>query len=152
LGSSPNPILENAPGLTVFYDEIWFFCESLCPQALREHYKIKYLDEYLNRSDRGDVASRVTSCLTEPIPITGDAANRVCTNNFKDYWKRVQNAGAYWWNELGTGIDNHSHGLEILGTHAGANSNSTVTLRLLVWQHGVPKTSLRTGVCLGRHE
>lgn len=49
ISSSPNPILENAFGLAIFYDEIWFLCESLCPNSLRGHPRIKYIDEILKK-------------------------------------------------------------------------------------------------------
>lgn len=43
--SSPNPILENPYALFLLYDEIWFLCESLCPQNMRHLGYVKFIDK-----------------------------------------------------------------------------------------------------------
>lgn len=42
--SSPNPVLMGAMGLFVLYDEIWFACESLCPEVMRKLPYVYFLD------------------------------------------------------------------------------------------------------------
>ncbi len=42
--SSPDPVLMGAMGLFVLYDEIWFACESLCPEAMRKLPYVHFLD------------------------------------------------------------------------------------------------------------
>lgn len=42
--SSPNPVLMGAMGLFVLYDEIWFACESLCPESMRRLPYVRFLD------------------------------------------------------------------------------------------------------------
>ena len=128
LSSSPNPILENAFGLSLFYDEIWFLCESLCPQSLRGHPKIKYLDRYLSQPSQKKTLQLVLAALSLPSAGEPAGAQEVSRSNFDTYWDKVQHAGAYWWNDTGRRIDNHTHGLEILGSVTGGNSNRFSTL------------------------
>lgn len=128
LNSSPNPILENAFGLALFYDEIWFLCESLCPQSLRGHSKIKYLDKYLSSPAEQKTAQLVVAALGLPSATEPASIYEVCRANFDTYWEKVQDAGAYWWNQTGRAIDNHTHGLEILGSTTSGNSNRLSTL------------------------
>lgn len=128
LNSSPNPILENAFGLSLFYDEIWFLCESLCPQSLRGHSKIKYLDKYLSQSGRQKTSQLVVAALNSPSAVESADAHEVSRSNFDTYWDKVEHAGAYWWDDTGRRIDNHTHGLEILGSVTSGNSNRLATL------------------------
>ncbi len=44
LDDSPNPIIYGSMGLFIIYDEIWFACESLCPQSMRHLPYVKFLD------------------------------------------------------------------------------------------------------------
>lgn len=128
LNSSPNPILENAFGLSLFYDEIWFLCESLCPQSLRGHSKIKYLDKYLSQPSQRKTAQLVSATLNSTSAAEPASAYQVTRSNFDTYWDKVQHAGAYWWDATGRRIDNHTHSLEILGSVTGGNSNRFSTL------------------------
>jgi hypothetical protein len=41
----PNPILEGPIGLCLFYDELWFLDESLCPLNMRDLEYVKFLDK-----------------------------------------------------------------------------------------------------------
>lgn len=43
---SPNPILDSGFGTILLYDEIWFFCESLCPQNMRNLPYVKFIDKF----------------------------------------------------------------------------------------------------------
>jgi len=109
LKSSPNPILENAVGLAIFYDEIWFACESLCPETIRQHPKVKFLERDLCDLD-------LKACITalkRKIPFDGDRENQARLDNSKRYWEAVSDTGAYWGEEEGRRIDNHSHALKI---------------------------------------
>lgn len=44
VSSSPNPVIESPWGLMILYDEIWFLCESLCPNNMRKLPYVKYVD------------------------------------------------------------------------------------------------------------
>jgi hypothetical protein len=43
--SSPNPILENAMGILLFYDELVFACPQVCPKSMRQLDYVKFLYE-----------------------------------------------------------------------------------------------------------
>lgn len=43
--SPPNPIIESPWGLMIMYDEIWFLCESICPNNMRRLPYVKYVDK-----------------------------------------------------------------------------------------------------------
>lgn len=47
MSSSPNPILESPWGLMTLYDELWFLCESLCPNNMRKLSYVKFVDKLL---------------------------------------------------------------------------------------------------------
>ena len=123
LQSSPNPILENAVGLTIFYDEIWFACESLCPESIRQHPKVKFLERDLSSSDLdGCIAA-----LKRTIPFDMDSEYKARQDNFKHYWQAVSDAGAFWGQESNRRIDNHSHALRI-GTEKFLGSSNRADL------------------------
>jgi hypothetical protein len=119
--TSPNPILENAFGLAVFYDEIWFLCESLCPQSLRGHPKVRYIDRDFQGDQHTALRDQITSILNnddeDSLPSDAVASRQ----NFAQYADGLLKAGVSWG---ATGaVDNHTHGLEILGASTSANSN-----------------------------
>lgn len=119
--SSPNPVLENAFGLAVFYDEIWFLCESFCPQSLRGHPKVRYVDRHLQGKKNNALLAQITSILSnndDALP-SDEAAVR---QNFAQYADGILKAGVSWGSN--GALDNHTHGLTILGAHISANSNS----------------------------
>ncbi|KOQ71163.1 hypothetical protein [Stenotrophomonas maltophilia] len=138
---APNPILENSLALTVFYDEIWFLCESLCPQSLRGHPSTRYLDQEIDKQPT-HVQENVRSALKLPPDYGDDSMREVISRNFDEYWPRAENAGAYWWNSKGRRIDNHTRPLDILGVHCIANSNSPATLATDIAIHKALEKSL----------
>ncbi|WP_138438232.1 hypothetical protein [Marinobacter alexandrii] len=118
--SSPNPVIENAIGLAIFYDEIWFVCESLCPASLRGQSNVKYLDKDLDPV----VARSAVDILSlenenqSLLHTVGETARA----NFTGYWDAVKKAGTYWENEEPR-MDNHTHGLNIFDKNLRASSN-----------------------------
>lgn len=44
LSDSPNPIIDSPLGLMILYDELWFLCESLCPNNMRNLPYVKFVD------------------------------------------------------------------------------------------------------------
>lgn len=148
LNSSPNPILENALGLTLFYDEIWFLCESLCPQSLRGHPKIQYLDRHLQRQDMAQNADLVRAALSSSGDSESQEVADACRENFDNYWEKAQRAGAYWWDDAGRAIDNHTHALSILGSVTGGNSNRLSTLEADIGISKALKGSMDVNVSL----
>lgn len=45
LQDSPNPIIESPLGLMILYDELWFLCESICPNNMRNLLYVKFVDK-----------------------------------------------------------------------------------------------------------
>lgn len=149
LASSPNPILENAFGLAVFYDEIWFLCESLCPQSLRGHYKVKYVDKLLNNPFYDEIRNQVDLILQGNVePQNFQFDHGVISENFHNYWTGVERAGVYWWSEKGRAIDNHTHSLQILNSTISANSNDFYKLHLDVHIANILKKIAKIDICL----
>lgn len=131
--TSPNPVFENIFGLAIFYDEIWFLCESLCPQSIRGHSKVRYFDQDFDRLTNGRLVAndvmRILNILTvadfAPMPdVDSEAMEAVLRSNFEDYWARLKAVGVYWTAQPDAALDNHSHGMSILGASVSANSNN----------------------------
>jgi hypothetical protein len=119
--SSPNPILENAFGLAVFYDEIWFLCESLCPQSLRGHPNVRYVDRHFQGDQHSALRDQIKSILNNEVPEELPSDEEATRQNFAQYAEGLVKAGVNWGAK--GALDNHTHGLEILGAHTNANSN-----------------------------
>ena len=51
----PNPIIESPMGLLILYDEIWFLCESLCPENMRKLPYVKFVDQEFPKIYLGDL-------------------------------------------------------------------------------------------------
>ena len=43
--SSPNPFYIGGFGMLLLYDELWFLCESLCPENMRKLDYVKFVDQ-----------------------------------------------------------------------------------------------------------
>lgn len=117
--TSPNPIVENVIGLAVFYDEIWFACESLCPASIRGQPNVKYLDRDLQKDERKGCVDD----LRRAVEGDTDAVRAVAAENFQRYWPAVEDAGAFWTDPRHRRIDNHTHSLRIDGVDLWASSN-----------------------------
>lgn len=50
--SSPNPIIENAMGILLFYDELIFACPQVCPKSMRNLPYVKFLSQLPNYEER----------------------------------------------------------------------------------------------------
>ena len=127
IGSSPNPVLENAFGLAVFYDEIWFLCESLCPYSMRGHPKVKYVDKEFSRPMQSWVHEEIRNIIAnQDVRLNVDG--EVISDNFRNYRDLMSRAGVHWVKDGGGGLDNHSHGIRILDVVTSANSNDFSSL------------------------
>lgn len=102
--SSPNPILDSAFGTIILFDEIWFFCESLCPQNMRGLPYIKYLDEIIDLSllSNIDVEKIWTNFGSEKQNFIRSENMR---KGFNIYWDIVKQVGITW----KAAPDNHTH-------------------------------------------
>lgn len=117
-GSSPNPILYGTTGLLVLFDEIWFACESLCPQNMRTLPYVYFLDK--KRSGDGidwaaiDLLSRSSSSADSP------SLNDMFREGYSEVERYAVKDARY---------DNHTHGLQALGIPTNGNPSFDNLLR-----------------------
>lgn len=113
LNSSPNPFLMGSVGIFTLYDEIWFTCESLCPENMRKLPYVKFLDvEYPSESvSVGDL-----ECAAEFVELPRDAS-------YNDAFEEGYRAIPSMFGE-NLAIDNHTHGLDYYGANLGGNPTS----------------------------
>lgn len=126
----PNPILENAFGLAVFYKEIWFLCESLCPQSLRGHPSVRYVDKIPAIQNDLEMRAAIAEAISNTSGFVQPDDTNLIRTNFDQYWSGVKRAGVYWWEDKKRAIDNHTHVLDILGVQTYASSNTFIKLHI----------------------
>lgn len=115
--SSPNPILDSAFGTMILFDELWFFCESLCPQNLRGLHYVKYLEDIIDMSILTEINTKAiwksfggeerSSMRYESLRSSFDIYNNV-----------VNQIGVHW----DAAPDNHTHGLKVNNKDYSGNS------------------------------
>ena len=107
--SSPNPILESAWGAMILCDEMWFFCESLCPDNLRNKPFVRYLKkEDLRRIVSWYDLDRYKNVVGE-FPDVNRRSEKL-QNQVNIYWDLVKSTGVGWANAR---PDNHTHSLKV---------------------------------------
>lgn len=115
--SSPNPILDSPFGLMIFFDELWFLCESLCPENMRNLEFVKYLDETKLLPNLYEIEN---SELPNTIKNTKlDAKiSEYTSKSFEQYRDVLISTGVDW----DSRSDNHTHMLNIgdYQTHASS--------------------------------
>jgi hypothetical protein len=114
---SPNPILDSAFGTILLFDEIWFFCKSLCPQNMRKLPYVKFLDEFYDVTELFKINPK--EFWKE---YTGEEDTEKRTDNmhanFETYNNVVKRTGVKW----KAAPDNHTHSLEVAGNLFHGNS------------------------------
>lgn len=119
LNSSPNPILDSAFGTIILFDELWFFCESLCPSNLRGLPYVKYLDNVINTELLGLITTKhLQSEFGDQNQFTmrGESMRSV----FQNYTDIVSKVGVNW----KAAADNHTHSLLVGGNKYHGSSFS----------------------------
>lgn len=113
--SSPNPVLFGSMGLFILYDEIWFACESLCPNSMRGLPYVRYLDVHGPKIDLAAVGFR------DEIERIYNSIDPKPPGTLNDMFGEGYGEGmtAYLGAQLGT--DNHTHDLKFLGENLGGN-------------------------------
>ncbi len=109
---SPNPILEGAFGALLLYDEIWFLCQSLCPENMRYLPYVKFLDEI------GHAPNVDPEWLPDPRDVFSAAALGDFDDSSRAYQLVKDQANIYW----DAAADNHTHGLIIGNQRLSGNS------------------------------
>jgi hypothetical protein len=121
--SSPNPILDSAFGTMLLFDEMWFFCESLCPYNLRGLPYVKYLEDIIDPIIFNNIKlESIKNSFGTPEELQV-RSNRV-RSNFDIYSQVMKNVGVTW----DAAADNHTHGLIVAGKHYSGNSMTSDNL------------------------
>lgn len=115
--SSPNTILDSGFGSIILFDEIWFFCKSLCPFNMRNLPFVKFLDD--------EVKAHSIFNLKELFKLELEKKEKELSNidtRIKDLSKHFNslrsNIGINWEDK----VDNHTHSLSVDGAEFAANS------------------------------
>lgn len=117
---SPNPIIESPLGLMILYDELWFLCESICPDNMRRLPYVKFVDELFPDLYYEGAAS-VKNSFNLQIDI-----NR--TMSFDDYIAKMNIKN--W-----RGIDGHTHAFKIGDTViSGSGSENNLKFDIYIFQ------------------
>jgi hypothetical protein len=114
---SPNPILDSAFGLMVLFDELLFVTRSLCPKNMRGLPFVRFLDEEGFRPNIEVLEWTRIREMLQSDPRWRDIDVR--GQERPSYSEIVTSAGVAW-----SGVDNHSHGLDVAGLHVMANPDS----------------------------
>ncbi|MGX5666600.1 hypothetical protein ACWKW9_11570 [Rhizobium daejeonense] len=113
--SSPNPVLYGATALMLLYDEIWFACESLCPQSMRKLPYVRFLGESMLGDDQGSAIEQESRLLAKAIDEAVELYSSESYIDIRDTLPKRFTTGA---------VDNHTHGLNALGLQLQANSGT----------------------------
>ncbi len=118
LSSSPNPILDSPFGILLFYDELWFFCRSLCPENMRELPYVHFVDEEIGIPENiGQLGWKELDALKDSEEWKGLVRSRRIIPGRDPFREGFGKYGVTWDNA----IDNHTHGLSIGGIEANGN-------------------------------
>jgi hypothetical protein len=105
---SPNPVLDSGFGTILLFDEIWFFCESLCPQNMRKLPYVKFVDTLLD----GKIFENINvDKIWKDYGGEEGTANREFRlhENFKIYRDVVSQIGVNW----DAAPDSHTHSIKV---------------------------------------
>jgi hypothetical protein len=115
--SSPNPILENAMGILLFYDELIFACPQVCPKSMRQLDYVKFLSELPNYEEKIKKINEKIKDLD--IDSYRDLSEKIHGN--KNYAKAIKKilGDSVSFTALNTSprflIDHHTHGFYLGG-------------------------------------
>lgn len=98
LWDSPNPIIESPLGLMILYDELWFLCESICPNNMRNLPYVKFVDKMFP-----DLYYEGADLYKESVMLNIDESNGL------SYDEIINRMNLNGWDK----IDTHTHGLQI---------------------------------------
>jgi hypothetical protein len=113
---TPNPILDSALGLMLFFDELWFLTRSLCPKNLRDAPFCRFLDEEGRLPDVSDVdVYTIASNLYEPLRGRLESNREIL---------EVDVVSAEVRRRWGARPDNHSRTLQLGSSSMAANAGA----------------------------
>ena len=113
LSDSPNPIIESPLGLMILYDELWFLCESICPNNMRNLPYVKFVDKMFS-----DLYYEGGDLFVKQVDLKIDRNDRL---SYSDIINRLNLR-----NQRGLdirGLDTHTHGFKVGSVVTSASSN-----------------------------
>lgn len=108
---SPNPIIESPLGLMILYDELWFLCESICPNNMRKLPYVKFVDQLFPDLYYGD-----------PYTLMISSDYDIDYNGSLSYQTIIDRMKLGNWESL----DTHTHGFRLGQNIISASSNSNM--------------------------
>lgn len=109
ISSSPNPILESPWGLMILYDELWFLCESLCPNNMRKLPYVKFVDQMFSDLKINNIENDESNVYPY------DYSEKVSYDNVMDKMKLDFS--------IRKGLDVHTHELRIASLSVNAKDD-----------------------------
>lgn len=138
--SSPNPIYMGGLGMLLLYDELWFLCESLCPENMRKLDYVKFIDQEFPMLDFKEIHNQaLTMYFHQP-------SDRCLLAEYLSYEASLKYAKAYdsLWDsirytretinrDLGSNNDlgTNTHSILIQGLHLYPEPNEQSTFNYL---------------------
>lgn len=120
LYSSPNPIYIGGFGILLLYDELWFLCESLCPENMRKLDYVKFIDQEFPMIDFKEIHNQA---LTVFLQLPSDRtllvdylsydASKAYFNSFDSIWDTVKHIGKF----ISSNLSTTTHSILIQGLH-----------------------------------
>jgi hypothetical protein len=119
--SSPSPVLTGGLGLIILYDEVWFACESLCPEKMRKLPYVRFLDQAYGGLE---FPASIFKRETEQIRAHIESCNRTLSiKEQREFGDPVQILEAERAPFGDYACDNHTHALEAFGNNFGGNAS-----------------------------
>ncbi len=106
ISDSPNPIIESPLGLMILYDELWFLCESVCPNNMRNLPYVKFVDKMFS-----NLYFEGAESFRKNIELEIDTNRNL---SYPEILKRMNLDERY-------GLDTHTHALRIGNIVESAN-------------------------------
>lgn len=63
--SSPNPFYIGGFGMLLLFDELWFLCESLCPENMRKLDYVKFIDQEFPMTDFQEIHNQALALFLQ---------------------------------------------------------------------------------------
>lgn len=126
----PNPILEAPLGLLVFYNEVVFLHESLCPKSIQNLEFVRFLSDSVDLKDYFEEVENIQKTEPDDIGSNKIALNKLNTNWERD-WNQINSQYMLIVNEIGSQAiraDNHSLPLEFGKYHVRPNSKERLNV------------------------
>ena len=114
---SPNPYYIGGFGMLLLYDELWFLCESLCPENMRHLAYVHFVDQEFSSHDIAEIYHQVRH-ITTYLPNFSSFFDYLSSNESISYYNslmRESNSLRRIRDKVGFPFPNGSHTLVISG-------------------------------------